>query len=251
MEHVVLYDEHAGSRIDALLNPESLTWRRRAGLRERRLDELPIADAGASDDRLIHTGGGRTEIDLELLFDTRLLPEAGQPGAPEDVRRLTGRLWALTESRPPDAQGPWPRPLSLVWGEWSVPVVVTAVAERFEEFTAAGAPRRSWMTLAMRRVAVDEGRGGAPAGPAAIGVAVDDRLEGVAADDLVSIGSGGGGVAMPGLTGGSPLRLDLAAALALGDPREWRLLAEINGLEDPLAPAPGGTLLAPRPEVGP
>ena len=250
MEHVILYDEHAGTRIDALLNPETLTWRRRAGLRERRLDELPIADAGATDDALIHTGGGRTEIDLELLFDTRLLPEAGRPDASKDVRRLTGRLWALAEGRPPDAQGPWPRPLALVWGEWSVPVVVTGVAERFEEFTAAGAPRRSWMTLALRRVSVADGRGESPAGPAAIGKAVDERLADVAADKLVAIGADGG-EALPGVPGGWPPRLDLLAALALGDPREWRLLAEINGLEDPLAPAPGGALLAPRREAGP
>jgi hypothetical protein len=263
MDRVIFYDEHTASRIDALLNPETLTWTRRAGLRLRRLDELPIAAAAQSDDTLIHTGGGETEIALELLFDTRLLPATGaaappglgSAGASADVRRLTEPLWALAENRSQGAgvriatgsgSAPRPRPQRLIWGEWSLSVVVVAVAERFEDFSPEGVPRRSWMALTLRRVPEDEAARPAaesvPQGPPAIGDDVGRQIEALTQGSTAADGSLTSAIVE---TSGGVGRLDLAAAELFGDPRQWRLVAELNGLEDPLAAPSGGTLVGP------
>ena len=141
VERVIFYDEYSGERIDALLNPETLTWWRRAGLRPRALDELPIGTTDQIDDTLIYTGGGETEIALELLFDTRLLTGIEGVQQQMDVRRLTAPLWALAEGRSSSVVATLPRAQRLIWSEWSVLVVVVALAERFEDFTSDGIPR--------------------------------------------------------------------------------------------------------------
>ena len=50
---------------------------------------------GLSDDPLLYTGGGRTELDLDLLFDVSL---AGSSVATRDVRDLTRAFWDLAEN---------------------------------------------------------------------------------------------------------------------------------------------------------
>lgn len=234
----MFYDEASGEQLHALLNPETLTLRRSAGLRDRRIDELAVASPESSDDPLIFTGGGETEIELELLFDTRLdrqggALEASEPGG--DVRATTGRIWRLAESRPPGHRGDWPPPIRLIWGDWSVPVAVVAVAERFEEFTAQGAPQRSWLSLRLRRVAAFGQPPSDPRRRPIQGEAIESYLERLRQDDLVVQRAGAGATGGDGV-----LRLDLLAQEAFGDPRDWRIIAELSGLADPLtAPADG------------
>lgn len=249
MERVILIDETRGDRIDALLNPESLSWRRRAGLRERSLDERPLACPEAVEDALIYTGGGVTEIDLDLLFDTRLLPPrpeiapAPADAGPRDrdVRDLTRPLWTLTEPQRLDgpSRGFGLRPQLLIWGAWSVRVVVVGIAERFEEFDTEGVPRRAWLSLALRR-AEPEAPAPDPAGSTAPaeGANLADQLDRLAHTDVAQgVESALGGRA--GDAADALGRPDIAAAATLGDPRLWPLLMEYLGVEDPLAPLDG------------
>jgi hypothetical protein len=69
MERVMFLIEGSEERIACLLNPESLEIRRRAGIQPRRLANGVLGGAGLVDDPLLCTGGGSTELRLDLLFD--------------------------------------------------------------------------------------------------------------------------------------------------------------------------------------
>jgi len=239
---MMLYDEASGEQLHALLNPETLTLRRTAGIR--------VTAPGSPDDPLIFTGGGETEIELDLLFDSRLDRQGGELGGGEpgqDVRAVTGRIWQFAESRPPGYRGDWPPPLRLIWGDWSLPVAVVALAERFEDFTAQGAPQRSWLSLRLRRTAPFGQPASDPDHRPIQGDAVEGFLETLRQDDLV-VQRAGVGAAADTAGGESVLRLDLLAHEAFGDPRDWRIIAELSGLEDPLQPPADGLLLTVAPD---
>ncbi|WP_155368246.1 CIS tube protein [Catellatospora vulcania] len=211
MERIAFLVDATGERIDCLVNPETLVVRRLAGVRPA---ALPGAVVGTGvDDALLFTGGGRTELVLDLLFDVDLVESAHRP---DDVRRLTGRLWHLAENgqgRPPLVR--------LVWGKtWNLPGVVVNVAERLDAIDASGMPRRSWLRLKLVR---SEGE---PVTPPARTAA--------SAVQATGDGSGGGGA-----------RFDLLAAEALGDPTRWRELAEHNSIDNPLAVRAGSVLGVP------
>lgn len=151
MERVAFLIEATNQRLGCLLNPESLTLRRQAGIVPRRSATGQLTGAGLADDPLLFTGGGRTELELDLLFDVAL---AGSSIASEDVRDLTGPLWRLAENSAGDdpAGRNSPPRVRFIWGKaWNIPGVVVAVAERLEHFTAAGVPRRSWLRLRLLR----------------------------------------------------------------------------------------------------
>lgn len=233
MERVTFIIEETGERLGCLLNPESLLLRRRAGIEPRRTAGGLVTGTGLTDDPVFFTGGGTTELTLDLLFDVSL---AGSSITAEDVRELTGPLWELAENS--HGGEPYGRPplARFVWGKaWNVPGVVTAVAERLEYFTPGGVPQRSWLRLRMIRVAesATEITGGAiapPSVPAELPQEVPPAL---------------GELALPHeITGGYPLtdaegphaaeRLDQLAQQYYGDPSLWRLLAWANGITDPL-----------------
>lgn len=150
MERVAFLVEATGARITCQLNPESFVIRRSAGAQPRRSLTGQISGAGVTDDPLLLTGGGRTELEFELLFDVSLV-EASQ--AVENVRDLTQPLWNLAENVPTSSgyrQLPTAR---FIWGKtWNIPGVVVAIAERLEQFTPAGAAQRSWLHIKFVRV---------------------------------------------------------------------------------------------------
>ncbi|SIM76496.1 hypothetical protein [Micromonospora cremea] len=239
MERVAFLIDSSGERVDCLLNPETVQVTRLAGVRHRAAAGGQLTGSGLADDPLVFTGGGRTELVLDLLFDVDFVEAQVRPG---DVRVLTRPLWMLAENS--TAEHGWLRPplVRLVWGKtWNVPGVIIAVAERFDAFTGTGSPRRSWLRLKLVRAAetADQAEAGfaeelaaASTPTAAPGSAV------VAAGD---------GAAEPGRSG---VRFDLLANDALGSPLRWRLLAEHNRVTDPLA-VPAGTTLAVPPPGGP
>ncbi|MGN9804716.1 CIS tube protein [Micromonospora sp. L32] len=235
MERVAFLVDSSGVRVDCLLNPETVQVTRLAGVRPRGAGDGQLTGAGLADDPLVFTGGGRTELVLDLLFDTDLVDA---PTRPEDVRALTRPLWMLAENSA-TAHG-WLRPplVRLVWGKtWNVPGVIVAIAERFDAFTLTGSPRRSWLRLKLVRVAesADEAQEG-----------FDEELA-AATTPVAAPGSAvvaaGDGSAVPGYSG---VRFDLLAHDALGSPLRWRLLAEHNRITDPLT-VPAGTALAVPP----
>ncbi len=149
MERVVFLIEATHQRIPCLLNPESLVLRRWAGVQSQRVATGRVAATALREDPLLFTGGGYTEIDLDLLFDVTL---AEGPSRANDVRAYTRPLWTLAEQAQVGDQKA-PPILRFIWGKtWNIPAVVVALAERLDDFTPAGIPRRSWLRLRLRRV---------------------------------------------------------------------------------------------------
>ncbi|MER5456537.1 hypothetical protein ABT008_17275 [Micromonospora sp. NPDC002389] len=238
MERVAFLVDATGERVDCLLNPETVQVSRLAGVRHRGSAGSQLTGAGLADDPLVFTGGGRTELVLDLLFDTDFAEGQVRPA---DVRALTRPLWMLAENSA--VEHGWVRPplVRLVWGKtWNVPGVIVAVAERFDAFTATGSPRRSWLRLKLVRVAEDATR------------AEEGFAEELAEAQTPAVAPGtalvaaGDGTATADSTG---VRFDLLAHDALGSPLRWRLLAEHNRITDPLA-VPAGTALAVPPLPG-
>lgn len=229
MERVAFLLEGSGERLTCLLNPESLVLERQAGVRPRSSTVGRLTGAGLGDDALLYTGGGRTQLSLDLLFDVAL---AGSSIATDDVRQLTRPLVELAENAT-DGEG-YGRPpqVRFVWGKaWNVPGVVAAVAERLERFSGSGAPGRSWLRLRLLRV---EDRPPAPAPPPPPEVLA-------AAEAAVEAGTPAGGNAearfhyVIGEAGDDPgERLDQLADRFFGDAAWWRLLAVANRVTDPL-----------------
>lgn len=230
MERVAFLVEESGDRLTALLNPESLVMKRRAGLRSRRGSSGQLSGTRLMDDPLLYTGGGTTELQLDLLFDTFLAGE----GASDDVRDLTRPLWQLAENA--RAEGAYGRPplVRFLWGKvWNFPGIVQAVAERVEQFAASGAPRRSW--LRMRLLRAGEPPPPTAAAPSA-GTVMLPRGGEVPPDNVVVHEVAGGGPDAPGE------RLDAIAERYYGNASLWRVIATFNGVGDPLH-VPAGTLL--------
>lgn len=238
MERVAFLLEPSGERIGALLNPETLVVRRIAGLRSRRALSGGAAGGGSVDEPLIFTGGGTTELLLELLFDVSLL---GSSVETEDVRDLTQPLWRLAENSVVEGGFGRPPRVRLVWGKrLNEPAVVASLAERLEHFTASGAPRRSWMR--MRLVRLDESLSESPeATPVPPGITAEQVTEQLPPESFEAhelVGAGGS----PGEPPVAGQRLDEVAQQFYGDPALWRLVASLNGIADPMH-VPAGTVL--------
>ena len=229
MERVTFLLEETGQRLACLLNPDSVVIRRRAGVHERRSVAGQLTGAGLADDTLLFTGGGRTELELDLLFDTSLV---GPTVATTDVQELTRPLWELAENvAGPDGFGRL-RTVRLVWGKsWNVQGLVTSIAERFERFDPAGVPQRSWLRMRLTRV------GGTAATTPTVAQA-PMAFASVATDvpeDQVVIHQVLGGPDVLEATDVTIAgeRLDDIAARYYGEPSLWRVLAAYNGIADP------------------
>jgi hypothetical protein len=247
MERVAFLLERSGERISCLLNPESLESRRTAGVRTRLGAGGFLTGLARSEDPLIATGGGVTEYDLHLLFDVEVAREgrpstapdgATGPAADDDVRALTRPLWDLTENAVAADGFAAPPTVRFIWGKsWNIPSVVLHVAERLERFNVDGAPRRSWLSLRLRRVEESEPRP-APSRP------VTPQFE--APSDLDGGGDQFPAIDVPVDGDGLPLeRLDQIAADHYGDPGLWAGLAAVNGIDDPLNIPDGATISLP------
>jgi Contractile injection system tube protein len=230
MERVAFVIESSGDRLSCLLNPESLVLRRRAGLAPRSSAGGLVTGAELADDPIFFNGGGTTELILDLLFDVTL-PGSSVPAS--DVRELTGPLWRLAENAGAGPEQGHPLTALFVWGKaLRFRGVVAAVAERLEYFSIDGVPQRSWLRLRMLRVAESEAdlEGGAlpppllpenldeppqmPDGPSFIHTVLVDGT----ADAEASVDE----------------RLDLLAYKYYGDAAQWRVLAWLNDIADPL-----------------
>jgi hypothetical protein len=242
--------ERTGARLGCLLNADSLVIRRTAGVRPVSAAGGPLAGAKLSDDPLLFTGGGTTELTLDLLFDVTL---AGSSIATEDVRDLTRPLWELAENTAEENGIRRPPLVRFVWGKsWNILGVVTAAAERLEYFTPAGAPRRSWLRLRLVRVDEAQLRQSAPAAQrsrAPIPQVTPDTMippRELRVHEVVGGGStrdrGAARELGPTKARGSARergpgrpaeRLDEIANREYGDPRYWRVIAALNKVADP------------------
>jgi hypothetical protein len=261
MERVAFLIEATGERLGCLLNPDGVVMRRWAGLRARRSAGTAVSGAGLADDRLLFTGGGGTELLLDLLFDVSI---GGSTIRTEDVRDLTGPLWRLAENA--EVVDGYGRPplVRFVWGKaWNFPAVVAAVAERLEHFNESGAPRRSWLRMRLVRVAEASAPPRAAAslpldGAAELAPGVPLEEEPVELHEVIGAGAKRGDTLPrepehllvgergrgPGAPRGvaSPQYLGQVAYDYAGDATAWRPIAEASDVVDPLA-LPGGTVL--------
>jgi Contractile injection system tube protein len=239
MERVAFILERTGERIDCLLNPDTVVVRRSAGLRTRRTAGGLVTGTRLADDPMLATGGGRTEIDLELLFDATIAGEDVLPSG--NVQDLTRPLWDLSENAVGDDEYGVPRQVRFVWGKtWNVLALVAAVAERFERFTMTGVPERSWLHLRLARVgepivpqaAASEApfEEEAPSGPLILPEVPEDQIT---FHEVV------GGEDEPAE------RLDEIAARYYGEPGLWRVIAVYNSVADPLQVPPPRVLRIP------
>jgi nucleoid-associated protein YgaU len=251
MERVAFLVDSSGERIDCLLNPETVEVTRLAGVRPRGTANGHLTGAGLADDPLQFTGGGRTELVLDLLFDVDLVETQVRP---VDVRALTRRLWMLAENSAEERGAVRPPLVRLVWGKtWNVPGVIVAVAERFDAFTIGGTPRRSWLRMKLVRVTESAAQAQAAfdAELAAAATPVPAQPSQPGALPSGAVMAIGDGEAEPGYTG---VRFDQLANDALGSPLRWRLLAEYNRIANPFDVAPGTPLGVPpglsRPAAG-
>jgi hypothetical protein len=208
MDRVAFLVEPGGTRLAAMLNPNSVLVRRHAGLAPR------------------SSGGGKLTG----------AAAAGSTVTTDDVRVLTAPFWDLSESasgRDGLATAPTVR---FVWGKsWNVPGLVSAVAERLEQFTAAGAPQRSW--LRMRLLRVSDREPGESSVPSASLSAPSDA-DAVPEEQIAVHQVVGGGQDEEA----AGERLEDIAFMHYGDPSAWRVIAAFNGIADP-ARIPPGTIL--------
>jgi hypothetical protein len=243
MERVAFLLEKTGERIPCLLNPANVVVRRLAGVQPRQSSSGPLTGAALKDDPLLYTGGGTTEILLDLLFDVTL---AGSNLTAEDVRDLTRPLTALAEgSEGDDGYGQVPL-VRFVWGKaWNVLGVVAAVAERLEYFTPNGAPRRSWLRMRLLRTDDSTRPDTEPLSDDLSLEDVPDKGD-VEPDDLRFHQTKGAGEGEGDEEEGSSAeRLDEIAASHYGKPSWWRLIATFNNIDNPWKVAAGDLLAIP------
>jgi hypothetical protein len=237
MERAAFLIEDGGERIPCLLNPASLVLKRVAGVRPRFSVGGPVTGAGVNDSPLLFTGGGTTEITMDLLFDVTL--DRSTP-SPENVRALTEPLWRLAQNEPKAGEYGRPPAVRFVWGKaWNIPGVVVALAERLEYFTQAGTPRRSWLRLRMLRT---EGTQPEPV-PAATPPGESNEWgdwpttpvneSDVQRYDLIGDGEG------------AAQRPDTIAVANGFAPEDWPQIMEFSGVDDPTALEAGQTLRIP------
>lgn len=166
-----------------------------------------------------------------------------QPPASVDVRTLTQPLWALAENGSPISGNLAPQRVRFVWGRsWNVPGVILAVAERLECFDPQGVPKRSWLSLRMRRVEEEQEAANAPAPPTSPQFELNPAHP--------SDGASDDSVVVPVDHDGTPLTpFPVIAAQCCGDPRLYRLLLEYNGIDNPFELGEGQSILVPPPSA--
>lgn len=167
------------------------------------------------------------------------MPDPGPPPV-VDVRQLTQPLWALAETGDTVDGLVAPQLTRMFWGKsWNVLGVVIALAERLEEFDANGVPRRSWLSMRLRRVEESASSSGPPRAP------TTPQFENTPGgppegydEDVIDIPVDPDGYATE--------RHDLIAYQHLGDPALGPDICEHNGVDDLLRFPEGTRLRIPR-----
>ena len=239
MERVAFLLEETNERVACLLNPETVVLRRVAGVSSRRSIGGSLSGSQLADDALLYTGGGMTEMFLNLLFDVALAETKTEVN---DVRDMTSPLWNMAEnSGSAKTYGEPPR-VRFVWGKsWNIPGVITSVSEHLDYFDSTGTPLRSWIRMRFLRVIEPTGEDLAKPPPPPTGEETE------AADILQDLQTRadvtGNEVKVHTYAAGE--RLDQLVRQQYGfygHPALWRLVASYNNISDPLN-IPSGTIL--------
>lgn len=239
MERVAFLIEDTGEHFGALLNPETVLMSRTAGVEPHRSGGGRLAGAALADDPLLFTGGGHTELRMDLVFDVDLAPAQLHV---VDVRQMTRPIWSLAENSTEIEQQRRPPCVRFVWGRaWNVPGVVTEVAERFDRFAPDGSPLRSWMRLVFVRVGQNPDEEHGENYELAQRLPLVD-LTAPPVDALEVVGDGSRDEGLLGTTGGEgagaftrvpPVELGMLSWRAFGTPLQWKLLLGYNNIDNP------------------
>lgn len=244
MERVAFIIEDTEVLLGCMLNPESLVVRRRAGIQSRQSVGGLLTGTDLADAPLLFTNGGCTEIMLHLVFDVTL---PGSSIETTDVRDLTRPLCDLAENNHQTGTYKSPPLCRLVWGKmWSIPGVITAVAERLESFTSSGKPRRSWLSLAMQRVVVEKNPAEGTEETQSTVPTEQSQSESTKTSSVTAIREDVAGdhtTIEVGAASGE--RLDQLAHRFYGDVSLWRGLALHNNIDNPMDVSTGFRLEMP------
>ena len=202
-----------GEKIPCLFNPTELSFSR---TNSWSAPEMP----GKGVPTLNYTGAQSGSMTLRLFFDTT---DGGNP-----VTTYTDQLLGLmevdsslpgTNENTNNARPPW---VQFNWGSMhSFKAVVSSASVSFTYFSSQGMPLRATVDLTLTQY--EDGKVFGPQNPTS-GTPHPQRAHRV----------------QPGET------LDRIAATHYGSASSWRGIAEINGIEDPLALKPGRVLAIPE-----
>jgi nucleoid-associated protein YgaU len=204
--------EFPGETIVAMFNPNKLTLSRSV--------PWPDQQAAKRDTPEVQfTGGIPATLSLDLLFDTYDTPEP--EAAKKSVRKVyTDKLMHLTTV---ETHGKSHRPpvCRLQWGEQSIffQGVLQQIQIQFTMFTTKGTPVRATASCTFKQWLPNS--------------------EDLQKQDLMSSDVAKVWVVKRGQS------LATIASAEYGDPRAWRIIADANGIDNPLGLAPGTRLLLP------
>jgi nucleoid-associated protein YgaU len=210
------FDINSDSTIVAMFNPNKLAVSRQV--------PWPDQQAAKRDNPEVQfTGAIPATLNIDLLFDTYDTPEP--ESAKRSVRTLyTDKLMHLTTV---ETHGASHRPpvCRLQWGKQSIffQGVLTQLDLQFTMFTAAGVPVRATAHCAFKQW---------------ISNSADLRNQNLMSSDVAKVW-----VVKRGQS------LATIAAAEYGDPRAWRIIADANGIDNPLDLAPGTQLVLPAQPV--
>jgi nucleoid-associated protein YgaU len=159
-------------------------------------------------------GAEPCSMSLEMFFDAS---DKQDSGVVDNVERLF-RCCVPTDKTQQDQKGtpPW---VVFRWGSVSgFTAYIASVAVKYTLFTPGGLPIRGTATVTLKEIAAEP----AKQNPTSGGQTARRSHVLVAGDSLASV-----------------------AYAEYGDPTLWRVLAEANGIDDPMRLEPGSTLLVP------
>ena len=209
LEPAVLVNKNTGERVSCMFNPFEYTIAKNNEYEQAKTK-------GKNIPRVRFRQGGAQTLSLKLLFDTY---DEGS-----DVREHTGRIWQMMlvdEDRTDQRTGKSEPPHCLfIWGAFEFESVITRMSEQLSLFLKDGTPVRSTIDISLQQV-------------------IDTEQQGRQNP------TSGGGIAPTTRRLYAGDRLDLIAWEAYGDSTKWRLIAEANGIHDPLRLRPGETIIIP------
>ena len=226
-----IIDTGTGTAIPVMYNPEELKLEQGNTFAE-------VGIPGLNAPPVQYVRGKARVLTMELFFDSY---ESGL-----DVREHTAPIVRLLDKLP---QTQAPPVLLFSLGRVQFTCVLADAGQRFTMFLRDGTPVRSTMSVRLQEyveisVAVQEGLFlGSPTASAAV-----NAVAGAAVSAGVKAGVLPASATVHVTVAGDTLS-SLAAGY-LGDPGQWRLIAEANNLDDPLTLTPGESLVIPASAAG-
>jgi nucleoid-associated protein YgaU len=207
----------SGDAIIAMFNPNKLTLSRSVQWQNQQA-------AKRDNPEMQDTGAEPATLTIDLLFDTYDTPE------PEESKRSVKAVYAdkLLHLTTVEQHGDKHRPpvCRLQWGDLGIffQGVLQQLETTFTMFTAAGTPVRATARCTFKEWLPN---------------VTDLQKQNTQSADLAKVWVVKRGQSLP-----------VIASLEYGDPRAWRIIAETNGIDNPLALVPGTRLMLPPKPTG-